>query len=121
MYLLRHYSDEENQCIEETTRCSIICRETIQHCLEKGRTYSYPIPIKTLMDCAELCQMTTQFLLNRSSFQERSCLFCAEVCDVCEKNCNQLAEDPQLQACAEACARCSEVCRMMGIRADIAA
>jgi hypothetical protein len=121
MFLLRHYSDEENQCIEETARCSIVCRETIQHCLEKGKTHSHPMQIKTLMDCAELCQMTTQFLLNHSQFQERCCLFCAEICDVCEQKCNQLVEDPQMQACAEACARCSEVCRAMATRVDLAA
>ena len=99
------------QCISECLDCHRICLETVQHCLLKGGKHASSEHIGLLLDCAEICQTSANFMLRGSSLHGRTCDVCAEVCRRCAESCEQLGDDEQMRACAEACRSCAESCQ----------
>jgi len=55
-----------NQCIQDCIRCHQVCIETINHCLQKGGKHAAAEHIRTLADCAEICQTSANFMLRNS-------------------------------------------------------
>lgn len=101
------------QCIDNCWDCHRVCLESVAHCLEKGGKHSEPRHISLLLECAEICQTSANFMLQGSSFHSRTCEVCAEVCDACAESCERLSADPEMKKCAEACRKCADSCRQM--------
>lgn len=101
------------QCIDECTRCHAVCMEAITHCLEKGGRHAEPTHMRLLMDCAQICATSADFMLRGSDLHHLTCGACAEVCERCAEDCEKMADDPKMQECAEACRRCAESCSRM--------
>lgn len=111
-------SPEMQQCIDECLRCSATCTRTVQHCLELGGEHAEPGHITTLIDCADICQSSANFMLRGSQFHARICVACAEVCRTCEQECRRMGDDEMMRQCAEECLRCADSCdRMAGTAA----
>lgn len=107
-------STEMQQCIQECLACHGVCLSTMYHCLEIGGRHAGPEHIALLLDCAQSCQTSADFMLRHSQLQARACGFCAEVCQACEKDCRSMGDDDQMmQQCADACRRCAESCDRM--------
>ncbi len=106
-------SGEMRQCMQECTNCHNICLETITYCLQQGGKHAEAAHIRLLLDCAEICRTSANFMLRGSDLHGRVCAVCAEVCERCAQSCAQLGDDAQMQACADACRRCAESCRRM--------
>lgn len=106
-------TSEMQQCIENCLSCYSICTQTAQHCLELGGEPAEASHIRTLADCAEICQTSAGFMLRGSPLHARTCGVCAEVCHECERACRSMGDDPMMQQCADACRRCSESCERM--------
>lgn len=107
-------SREMERCIQECLNCHSICTSTVIHCLGIGGQHASPQHITTLLDCAEICQTSANFMLRDSPIHSRTCGVCAEACERCAVECEQMANgDQQMLACAEACRRCAESCRQM--------
>lgn len=107
-------STEMRQCIEECTRCHAICLETVGHCLDLGGKHADPAHIRLLLDCAEICQTSANFMLRGSDLHQRTCAVCAEVCRACAEDCGRMAGgDQMMKNCAEQCRRCAESCERM--------
>jgi hypothetical protein len=105
---------EMQQCIDECLGCHSICLQTVQHCLEMGGRYAEPQHITLLLDCAEICQTSANFMLRGSVHHTRTCAVCAEVCRACEDDCRHMGgDDEAMRQCAEACRRCAESCERM--------
>jgi len=98
---------------EFAINCHGICLETVQYCLEKGGRDAEASHIRLLLDCAEICQTSADFMLHQSGFHPRTCLVCAEVCEACARDFDAFGDDVQMKRCAEACRRCAESCRGM--------
>lgn len=108
---------EMRNCAQECTDCHAICTETIQHCLAMGGEHVSSEHIRTLLDCAQICQTSADFLTRGSEFHGSTCAVCAEVCRECERECRKLGNDQAMQNCADACRKCAESCeRMTGTR-----
>jgi hypothetical protein len=106
------------RCIEECLNCHAICTATAMHCLTMGGQHASPRHIGALLDCAEICQTSANFMLRGSPMHARTCGVCAEACERCAQECEQLANgDQQMLACAEQCRRCAESCRQMAAMA----
>jgi hypothetical protein len=105
-------SEEMQRCIQACLDCHRICLETVTHCLQMGGKHADPAHIRLLLDCAEICQTSANFMLRGSDLHGRTCAVCAEVCERCAQDCAQF-DDAQMKACAEACRRCAESCRRM--------
>lgn len=109
-----HTDDEMAKCIQLCQDCHALCTQTIGHCLKLGGRHAAPDHIHLLLDCAQLCETTAEYLLRGSSFHERMCGLCAEVCRQCAENCVQVAGGDQIvKKCAEMCRQCAGSCERM--------
>ena len=114
---------EMQQCIQNCFNCHSICLNTINYCLQKGGMHTEPAHIRLMLDCAEICQISANFMLRNSDFHIRTCGICAEVCDRCARDCdrvaspqeNRMGNDAQMKACADMCRRCADSCRQMAM------
>ena len=107
-------TSEMQQCIDECTRCHNICLAAVSHCLELGGKHADPAHIRLLLDCADICQTSANFMLRGSDLHQRTCAVCAEVCRACAEDCERMAGGDQLMKdCAEQCRRCAETCERM--------
>ena len=113
----RHMSGNMQQCIQECLTCHSVCLSTVQHCLQLGEQHAEAQHITTLLDCAEICQTSANFMLRGSALHTRTCGVCAEVCTRCAEACERMGDDTQMQACAQECRRCSDSCRRMAAMA----
>lgn len=112
---------EMQECLENCRDCHAVCVETIRHCLEKGGRHAEAAHIGLMLDCAEICQTSADFVLRRSPLHTATCGACAEVCARCAEDCERLGDDEAMRRCAEACRRCAESCARMAGSADQAA
>ena len=101
------------ECIEECHMCHDSCLETVTHCLQMGGKHAEPNHIRLLMDCAEICQTSANFMLRMSDFHTDTCGVCADVCERCAEDCDRFGDDEMMQECAESCRSCAESCRNM--------
>ncbi|HWW76412.1 MAG TPA: four-helix bundle copper-binding protein [Pyrinomonadaceae bacterium] len=102
------------QCIQNCTECHRACLEMVAHCLGVGGQHAEPAHIRLLLDCAEICQTSADFMIRGSEFHGRTCGVCAEVCTRCAEECERLAgDDEMMKRCAEICRRCADSCRQM--------
>lgn len=105
---------EMQRCIQLCQDCHARCIELISHCLMAAGRQAAPTHIRLLMDCAQLCTVTADFMARESAFHDRTCTLCAELCRRCAESCVQIAGDDQLvKECAELCRRCAESCDRM--------
>ena len=106
--------EEMQRCIQLCQDCHALCIQLIDHCLTVGGRFAAPAHIRILMDCAQLCTVTADFMARASSFHDRTCTLCAELCRRCAESCDQVAGNDQLiKQCAELCRRCAESCDRM--------
>ena len=108
-----HVGAEMQACIQECQNCHNVCVETVQHCLQMGGHHAEPGHIRTLLDCAEICATSANFMLRSSPLHTRTCAVCAEVCEQCAASCEKMGDDEMMQRCADTCRRCAESCRQM--------
>jgi hypothetical protein len=101
------------ECIQNCTECHNVCVETIDHCLRLGGPHAAAGHIRLLLDCAQICATSADFMLRGSDFHPPVCGVCAEVCDRCAESCEQFGDDAQMRRCAGLCRRCAESCRHM--------
>lgn len=101
-------------CIQNCLDCYQICTRTIAQCLIKGGKHAETKHIQLLQDCADICNLSAQFMLRESDFHSSICKVCAEICSACAKNCESLdASDKEMKACSEACQKCATSCQDM--------
>jgi hypothetical protein len=85
----------------------------VAHCLEKGGRHAEPQHIRLLLDCAEICQTSANFMVRGSDLHAATCRACAEVCERCADDCERMADDEMMRRCAEICRRCAASCAQM--------
>lgn len=100
-------------CIEHCAECHRVCLETLTLCLEKGGRHAARDHIRLLMDCAQICATSADFMIRGSDLHALTCGICAEVCERCAEDCERMNDDSRMQRCADACRRCAESCREM--------
>ena len=105
--------DAMQECIEECLNCHAVCTMTLQHCIASGGEHTEVNLIGILLDCAEMCQTSANFMLRGSPYHVITCAACAELCRACEEACRDVTGDEQLTHCADVCAACAESCDRM--------
>ena len=111
----RQQTDEGmERCIQNCTECRRACLETVTYCLKLGGAHAAPEHINLLLDCAEICRTSADFMVRGSEMHRRVCGVCADICERCAADCERMgADDAHLKTCAEVCRRCAESCRQM--------
>jgi len=105
-------SEGLQQCIDACTECGQVCTETVAYCLEQGGEHASRDHVRLLLDCAEICQTSANYMSRRSDLHAETCAVCADVCERCASQCESF-DDEQMRHCAEVCQRCAESCRQM--------
>ena len=105
---------EMQECIQNCDDCRDLCLATVTHCLDMGGQHASSTHIRTLLDCAEICQTSANFMLRGSDMHGQTCGVCASACERCADECESMADgDEQMLACAKACRTCAESCSQM--------
>jgi hypothetical protein len=100
-----------DECIRECQTCHSVCLQmAMNHCLEMGGRHTEPAHFRLMINCAQICQTSADFMLSGSEMHAEVCGVCAEVCQACADSCRQL---DGMEMCVQACERCAESCRMM--------
>lgn len=101
------------ECIESCTRCAEICLETVEHCLRQGGEHAAEAHVRLLLDCAQICRTSADFMIRGSDLHAETCGACEVVCSRCAEDCDRFRGDEQMAACADLCRRCAESCGSM--------
>ncbi len=106
-----HAENAMQACITASSHCHQVCLHTsMNHCLEAGGKHVQPNHFRLLMNCAEICQTSANFMLSSSHFQHSLCAVCAEICEACAADCEKIGD---MDECIQACRNCAEACRQM--------
>src|SRR3954465_9746154 len=109
---------EMRTCIQNCLDCHRICTETVAHCLQKGGRHAEAAHIRLLLDCAQICGTSADFMLRSSHFHTDVCRVCSTICEQCAEECSRMAEgDRTMQQCAEICRSCAASCQAMATTA----
>jgi hypothetical protein len=108
-----HESERMQECIDNCTNCHAACLETVIYCLQKGGHHADEPHVRLLLDCAEICQTSANFMLRNSPLHALTCAACAEICERCAVECEKFTGDMQMEACARVCRTCAESCKEM--------
>ena len=100
-----------NQCIEACASCHRACLDAATYCLAQGGAHAAAAHVGLLLDCAQICATTGDFLIRSSPLHAGACGTCADVCDKCADACEHFTGDAVMAACAIACRTCAEACR----------
>jgi hypothetical protein len=91
----------------------------MNHCLEAGGEHVEPDHFRLMINCAEMCQTSANFMLSGSAFSSQVCEVCALICEACAQSCEQIEG---MEECARVCRECAGSCRQMsGSEADTSA
>ena len=101
------------KAIDIAVKCAGTCQETLAHCLAMGGRHVEANHIVTMIDCAEICRLSADFMQRGSEHVKKACAACAEVCQHCANHCLTFPDDRVMRDCAEVCQRCAESCRKM--------
>jgi hypothetical protein len=107
------WTQETLACIEKCLCCCICCGGPYQGSADQGEARRGLLRALPLLECAEICRATAYFLRRDSEFWKAACTLCADVCEKCARECEQLSGDEQIRACAQSCAQCAAACRQL--------
>ncbi|HLW57615.1 MAG TPA: four-helix bundle copper-binding protein [Bacteriovoracaceae bacterium] len=115
MEALNEYEGKSiEECIKACNACYQECLKCLNHCLILGGEHSGAIHIKTLLECAQICNISSTLLRMEGKFSQELCQICARSCDECEASCLSIGKDDSLMLeCARVCRYCAEACRTM--------
>jgi hypothetical protein len=102
------HSSAMQECIDICTSCHQTCLHMVRHCLEKGGKHAEPAHISLLLDCAQICATSADFMTRHSDQHTSTCRACADVCRACAASCNAMGDDEMMKQCADECTRCAE-------------
>lgn len=102
------------EAISNALECFRITNNCLQHCLSIGDKHADIKHIMLMKQCAELCQVSASFMIEKSDFTHDACGLCAKICDACADSCLEVdSQDAMMNLCVSACRKCAESCRNM--------
>ena len=109
---IQHKNQDAMQtCIDHCLACSEICwRMATTHCLQLGGPHAEQPHLALMLNCAELCRTSAQFMLSGVEVHRHVCAACAKVCAACADDCEAIG---QMNDCVAACRRCADSCAAM--------
>ena len=104
-------SAEMQACMDACHHCRVTCLSIVtQHCLPMGGEHARPEHIKIMLDCAQICATSLDFMARGSDQHKLVCGVCAQICRACAASCEKL---DGMEDCVAACLRCAEACEKM--------
>lgn len=111
----KHHGHSEQMlvCIQNCQDCHRACLQTLAYCLDLGGRHAEPAHLRLMIDCAEICQTSANFMIRASDLHGHTCAACAAVCARCAEDCERMSDDLRMKACADTCRHCAESCNRM--------
>lgn len=111
---INRLSFNTEEAIERALDCYRVTTNCLQHCLSLGGRHADLQHITLMKECAEICRMSAEFLIEKSEFAHDLCGLCAKICDTTADHCQDIApNDVMMNLCVTACRNCAESCRNM--------
>lgn len=108
------------ECIDNCEKCHKACLETVTYCLSESGTHTEATHIKLLLDCAQICNTSSDFMIRASSFHQKLCSLCTEICKRCAEDCERIGNsDGLMKECANICRECAQSCQSMEAMAAV--
>lgn len=105
-------TSEMEQCAIDCLNCHSVCLRVISYCLRKGGNHAQAHHISLMMNCAEICQTTENFILSADpDLSTQLTDICSDICERCARSCEQFSGDALMVSCAEICRTCAISCR----------
>lgn len=112
---MHHASSDLQACIDACLRCHSTCLSmAMTHCLEMGGEHVAPDHFRLMMDCADICRTSADFMLRASAHHAAVCGVCADICEACAADCEWVGD---MDDCVAACRACAQHCRQMAMAA----
>jgi hypothetical protein len=105
---------EMEEGIQDCLQCHRICLRTFSHLrtLELDAELAEPEQLNLLLDCADLCRVSADFMLRISELHVQVAELCCKACRRCQQLCElPSGEDPIVLEYAATCARCANSCK----------
>jgi hypothetical protein len=68
---MHHISSEIQRCIQNCLDCHRVCLQmAMNHCLELGGQHTEPKHFRLMLNCAEICQTSANFMLTGSDLHK---------------------------------------------------
>jgi len=97
--------------LHSLSACSAACEHCATACLEEYEVKMLTHCILLDRDCADICRLTGTLIARGSLHGQHLLRECAEVCNLCAKECEKHAHMKHCQECADACRACEKACR----------
>jgi hypothetical protein len=115
---MNQISHHAHDALDALAHCHQTCHSmAMVHCLELGGEHARPQHLRLMLDCADVCATTADFIGRKSQFHTRISELCVEICETCAEACEKLG---QMDDCLTACRTCADRCREIA-RSDHAA
>lgn len=98
-----------NASITAINDCAVWCDICAAACLNEGDIEAMRECIRSSLDCAEVCRLTSSYLGRHSEMIKIMCKACAEICARCAAHC-ETHDTEHCRACAKACRKAQEEC-----------
>ena len=109
--MMQHNSTQMQECIDNCKSCHAMClSHASQHCLEVGGKHTEPSHLRLMLDCAQICATSADFMLRGSAYHALTCGVCAQICEACAASCEQVGG---MDDCVQACRKCAQSCAQM--------
>ena len=83
MGIATNSTDKFQTCIDECNRCAQACYECFKACLNESDVKARKNCISILVECAQMCQMSSSLMSMNGQFIKEHCKLCATICDKC--------------------------------------
>jgi hypothetical protein len=100
---------ENNNLAEILENCAAKCNMCFGDCLKEGDIESLAECIGLDRQCAEICQLTANWIYSGYQHLESLKKLCSEICISCAVECEK-HEHVHCRECAEACRACAKAC-----------
>lgn len=108
-----HEHDLMDDCIEACLHCHVVCTMTVQYAVSEGGELAELNRIGLMLDSAQICQTSADFLVRGSPYYTLTCSACADICRACADACREIEGDEHMAHCVEACESCADLCEQM--------
>jgi hypothetical protein len=101
---------KNNELIEKLKYCAAQCDHCYYACKLEDPKESLEYCMMLDQDCADICRLTAAILERNSDNSNLFIKLCAEICELCAKECNKHAHMEHCKKCAEVCLECAKMC-----------
>ena len=107
------FSEQTRACMQSLLQCHSLCLSTAmtRHLEETQYRHNLPQHLRLMLDCAAVCAVAADLMAHKSQFHTRFCALCAEVCETCAKDCEQIGFEECAKMCRATAMHCRETAR----------